>query len=54
LIVRSIGCGLFSIAEKSDFPGSSAFRDRNSVLLLGDVKCDKKLRYAFPWSALRA
>jgi hypothetical protein len=41
------------IAQKRDFPGSAPFRDRHSVRLLRHVESDKKLRYTFPWSALR-
>jgi hypothetical protein len=42
LIVRSIGNGLFStIAKKSDFPTPAVFRDRDGVLLLGDIKSHK-------------
>jgi hypothetical protein len=29
---------VFDITKKSDFAGSAAFRDRHSVLLLGDIK----------------
>ena len=32
---------VLDIAEKSDFAGPAAFRNRHSVLLLGDVKSDK-------------
>jgi len=40
LIVFSIDNGLFS-TSKSDFAGPAAFRDRNRVLLLGDIKSHK-------------
>jgi hypothetical protein len=32
---------VLDIAEKSDFPGPTAFRDRHGVLLLGDIKSHK-------------
>ena len=42
------------IAEKPHLPGPASFRNRHRVLFLGDVESRQKLRYTFPWSALRA
>jgi hypothetical protein len=45
---------VLDLAEKPHLAGPARFRDRHGVLFLHDVESDKKLRYAFPWSALRA
>ena len=45
---------VLDVPEKPDLSRPASFRDRNGVLLLGDVESHERLRYTFPWSALRA